>query len=172
MMSSATPTDSPSTSIPTPNLDAYVVIGLATCFTKQEGKLQPVQIVEPIPSAALEALLKGVPTSYAWVVATTLGAVNPEQNPNILSSLSADLPVSDTEEAPLNPAQLCPDFWERAQACARTYQARAVAQTHVSLGTVYRDLNFSTERPRTLNAERLVTANDNVKQHAYTHQKL
>jgi hypothetical protein len=150
-------------STPVPDPDAYLVIGLATCFVKQEGKLQPVQIIEPIPSAALEAILKGVPTSYELVIATTLGAINPALNPNITIDLAADLGSS---------AQLCQDFWERAQTCARTYQARAVAQTHIALGTTYRDLNFSTERPRTLNAERLVNAKDNVKQHAYTHQVL
>jgi hypothetical protein len=150
-------------STPVPDPDAYLVIGLATCFVKQEGKLQPVQIIEPIPSAALEAILKGVPTSYELVIATTLGAINPALNPNITLDLAADLGSS---------AQLCQDFWERAQTCARTYKARAVAQTHIALGTTYRDLNFSTERPRTLNAERLVSAKDNVKQHAYTHQVL
>jgi hypothetical protein len=147
----------------TSDQDAYLVIGLATCFVKQEGKLQPVQIIEPIPSAALEAVLKGIPTSYALAIATTLGAIDPSRNPNILLNLSADFTDS---------AQLCQDFWERANSCARTYQARPIAQTHIPLGTIYRDLNFSTERPRTLNAERLVTANDNVKQHAYTHQVL
>jgi hypothetical protein len=161
MQSSAESTSAESASVL--DLDAYLVIGLATCFVKQEGKLQPIQIIEPIPSAALEAVLKGVPTSYALVIATTLGAVNPTLNPSIFLDLAADSEGS---------AQLCQDFWERAQTCARTYKARPVAQTHIALGTTYRELNFSTERPRTLNAERLVSANDNVKQHAYTHQVL
>ena len=49
-----------------PDLSAsdYLVIGLATCFVKQDGEISQVKIVEPIPSAALEAIVKGIPTSY------------------------------------------------------------------------------------------------------------
>jgi hypothetical protein len=55
--------------------DAYIVLGLANCFLKQEGKLQPVQLIEPIPSAALEAIVKGIPTSYEMAIATTVGSL-------------------------------------------------------------------------------------------------
>jgi len=41
--------------------DDYIVIGLATCFIKEEGEVHQVQIVEPIPSAALEAITKFLP---------------------------------------------------------------------------------------------------------------
>ncbi|MGH7999306.1 MAG: hypothetical protein ACREPR_07750, partial [Brasilonema sp.] len=44
--------------------DDYCVFGLATCFLKEDGEVHQVQVVEPIPSAALEAILKGIPTSY------------------------------------------------------------------------------------------------------------
>ncbi|MBD2020984.1 hypothetical protein H6F43_12420, partial [Leptolyngbya sp. FACHB-36] len=43
--------------------DDYVVMGLATCFIKDDDGVHEVQIVEPIPSAALEAIVKGIPTS-------------------------------------------------------------------------------------------------------------
>ncbi len=34
--------------------DDYCVFGLAICFLKQEGELEKVAVLEPIPSAALE----------------------------------------------------------------------------------------------------------------------
>jgi hypothetical protein len=60
-----------------PDLSAedYVVLGLATCFIKEDGEVHQVKVVEPIPSAALEAILKGIPTSYAQATATTIGGV-------------------------------------------------------------------------------------------------
>jgi hypothetical protein len=142
-----------------PDADAYLVVGLATCFVKQEGKLEPVHVIEPIPSAALEVILKGIPTSYEFVTATTLAAVLPGTS----LQLPADFPAE---------SQLGQDFWERAKATARTYRACPEAQRHIPLGQIQRDFNFSTERKRVLNAERLVSASDNVKQHAYTHQVL
>lgn len=150
------------TSYPTaPDLSAenYLVVGLATCFLKQEGKMHLVKLIEPIPSAALEAILKGVPTSYEMAIATTLGAV-----------LQGETPQSP-EEFPQE-AQFCDEFAERAIATARSYKNRPVAQEHISLGEMRQDLNFSTERKRTLNSDRIVSAEDNVKQHAYTHQVL
>jgi hypothetical protein len=139
--------------------DAYIVLGLATCFVKQEGKLQPVQLIEPIPSAALEAIVKGIPTSYEMAIATTVGAV--------VEGDSFKVP-------PEFPAvtQFCDDFAERAIATARSYAARPVAQAHIAIGSVRKDFNYSTDRKRVLNSERIVSTDDNVKQHAYTHQVL
>ncbi len=139
--------------------DAYIVLGLANCFLKQEGKLQPVQLIEPIPSAALEAIVKGIPTSYEMAIATTVGAV---------------VEGDDLKVPPEFPAatQFCDDFADRAIATARSYAARPVAQTHILLGSVRKDFNYSTERKRVLNSERIVSTDDNVKQHAYTHQVL
>ena len=139
--------------------DSYVVLGLASCFVKQDGKLHPVKIVEPIPSAALEALIKGIPTSYERAIATTFGAA--------LVGDQAQIPPEFPPET-----QVCDEFTERLIAATRSYQARAVAQTHIALGQVKTDFNHSTERKRVLNSERIVTAEDNVKQHAYTHQVL
>ncbi len=146
-----------STSTPLP-LDSYIALGLATCFIKRDGKLSPVQILEPVPSAALEAVIKGIPTSYSKILGTTLdqALAQPPQLP-------PDFPAE---------AQLCDEFQARAEAAARTFQARPEAQNLIPLGVIYTELNFSTERKRVLNSERLVTAEDNVKQHAYTHQVL
>lgn len=150
------------TSYPTaPDLSAesYLVMGLATCFLKQEGKLHPVKLIEPIPSAALEAILKGIPTSYEMAIATTLGTVLQGETPQPPAEFPAE-------------TQFCDDFAERAIATARSYKNRPVAQEHLPLGELRQDLNFSTERKRTLNSDRIVSAEDNVKQHAYTHQVL
>jgi hypothetical protein len=57
----------------TPDLttDDYIVIGLATCFIKEDGEVHQVEVIEPIPSAALEAIVKGIPTSYKFACAIT-----------------------------------------------------------------------------------------------------
>ena len=55
--------------------DDYCIFGLATCFIREEGETKEIKIIEPIPSAALEALLKGVPTSYQLAVAKSVGEV-------------------------------------------------------------------------------------------------
>ncbi|MBD2103799.1 hypothetical protein [Leptolyngbya sp. FACHB-261] len=139
----------------------YLVLGLATCFTKQDGEVQKVRVVEPIPSAALEAVLKGIPTSYELVYATTLGEVLEAQTVR----LNPDVFPED-----VNP---CPEFAFRALSAARTYRARPAAQQHVSLGTTRKEgLNFSLDRKRVLNSERVVTTEDNIKQHPNTHKVL
>ena len=139
--------------------DDYIVVGLATCFVKEDGEVLEIQIVEPIPSAALEAIVKGIPTSYKMAYATTLG--------NVLDGdkllVSAGFPES---------AQFSEEFEQRAFAAARTYNRREVAKSLIALGTTRDDFKFSTERKRVLNMKHVVTKEDNVKQHAYTHQVL
>ncbi|MFN3679254.1 hypothetical protein [Thermosynechococcus sp.] len=141
--------------IPPP--EAYVVLGLAHCFVQVEGKLQPVEVIEPIPSAALEALFHGLPTSYSEARALSYGtAQDPQQ-------VQQHFPPT---------AHLCDDYGDRLAAAARTYIARPQSTRHIPLGETYRNFNTSTERKRVLNSTRIVTAADNVKQHAYTHQVL
>jgi hypothetical protein len=152
-------TVTPFSNAPDLSADDYVVLGLATCYIKSEGEIFEVQVVEPIPSAALEAILKGITTSYKLAIATSLEKV--------LSGDQVELPADIPTEA-----QLCDDFAERTLAAARTYKARPDAQSHIPLGTCYQDLNFSVERKRLLNSERIVKTEDNVKQHAYTHEVL
>ena len=144
-----------------PDLSAndYVAIGLATCFIKQDGEVHQVKIAEPIPSAALEALMKGIATSYECVCGTTLGAV--------LSGDAPQLPANFPPET-----QFCDDFAERATAAARTYKKRPSATELIPPGTTKTDFNYSIDRKRVLNSENIVKTEDNVKQHAYTHQVL
>lgn len=139
--------------------DDYVVLGLATCFIKEEGEIYQVQVIEPIPSAALEAILKGIATSYRNAIATTFGAVLADDTPCIPAEFPAE-------------AQFCDDFAFRLVAATRTYKARPVAQTYIPVGTAKSDFNFSIERKRVLNMQRTVSTEDNVKQHEYTHKVL
>lgn len=137
----------------------YLVLGLATCFIKDEDGVHEVQVIEPIPSAALEAIVKGIPTSYQQAIATTLGAAMNGETPQ----LPADFPAN---------AQFCDEFADRATAAARTYKARPVAQSHIPAGTLRNDFNFSIDRKRVLNSQRIIRTEDNVKQHEYTHKVL
>jgi hypothetical protein len=139
--------------------DDYVVVGVATCFFRDDEGVREVKVIEPIPSSALEALLKGIPTSYEIAAATTLGALIADDLPQIPASFPTD-------------CQLGSEFAYRCIASARTYKRRPEATTHIPQGETYHKFNYSTERKRILNADRVVTKDDNVKQHAYTHQKL
>lgn len=139
--------------------DSYLVVGVATCFIKEDGEVHEVQVIEPIPSAALEAILKGIPTSYALACSTTLGEL-----------LVGEI-LQKPSEFP-SEAQFCDDFAERAIAAARSYQSRLEAQSHIPLGTTRNDFKFSTERKRVLNQTRVVRKEDDVKQHEYTHKVL
>lgn len=137
----------------------YIVIGLATCFYKEDGEVHQIEVIEPIPSAALEAILKDIPTSYKFAHATTLGSVwNGEQ-----LLLPDGFPES---------AQFSDEFVSRVFASARTYKRRESAQALIPIGTTKTDLNYSTERKRVLNAARIVSKEDNVKQHSHTHKVL
>lgn len=144
-----------------PDLSAedYLVIGLATCFIKEEGEVYEVQVLEPIPSAALEAIVKGIPTSYQFAYGTTLGDV-----------LAGDKPNKPTQFP--ESAQFSDEFVQRAMAAARTYKRREVAKSLIPQGTIRNDFQYSTERKRVLNTKRVVTNEDNVKQHSHTHKVL
>jgi hypothetical protein len=140
--------------------DDYVVVGLSNAFIRDDGETHAVCVVEPIPSASLEALMKGIPTSYAVAYAISLGQMlQPDGNVTLLKDFSASV-------------QVCDAFVERAIAAARTYKVRPVATQHIPLGSTFDGFTTSTERKRVLNSERIVKAEDNVKQHAYTHQRL
>lgn len=139
--------------------DDYLAVGLATCFVKEEGEVLEVQVIEAIPSAALEAIVKGIPTSYQMAWGTTLGAVLDGESPKRL----AEFPAS---------AEFSEEFGFRAIAAARTYKIRPQAQSHIPLGTVRSDFSYSLERKRVLNPLRVVSTEDNVKQHSHTHKVL
>ena len=137
----------------------YLVVGLATCFIRDDGEITEVKVIEPIPSAALEAIMKGIPTSYKMACATTLGAVLEEEIVKIPPEFGADTQISE-------------EFSTRAIAAVRTYRRRPEAKSLIPAGTTYNEFNFSLERKRVLNVENIVSTDDNVKQHAYTHQVL
>ena len=139
--------------------DDYCVLGLATCFLREDSQFHAVEIIEPIPSAALEAILKQVPTSYQWAIAVRAGEVLDGENlkkPGIFD----------------DSAQFCDNFTERFTAAARTYQVRPQAKEHLAVGEKLDKLNFSLEKKRVLNDSKVVKTEDNVKQHAHTHERL
>ena len=136
----------------------YLVIGIATCFRREEEETTALEILEPIPSAYLEALLQGIPTTYRWVQGTTLGNL-----PDV-TALAAAIAVSQV--------QVCENFQDRAIAAARTYQARPGAAALLGTDNPRTDLNYSTEKKRVLNLKTVVKTEDNVRQHEYTHKRL
>jgi hypothetical protein len=139
--------------------DDYIVLGLATCFFKEDGEVHQIEVIEPIPSAALEALIKGIPTSYKYACGTTLGS--------IVDGNDLHVPPGFPESA-----QFGDEFIPRIFAAARTYKRREVAKSLIPQGTIYNDFKYSVERKRVLNAARLVTKDDNIKQHPNTHKVL
>lgn len=139
----------------------YCVLGLATCFVREDGEIEQLKVLEPIPSAALEAILKGIPTSYELACAKTLGEIFSNDTVNIPSELNADQEI-----------RLCDRFAERVAAATRTYKSRPEAKEHIPLGTVKQDFNYSLERKRVLNTTNVVNTEDNVKQHSHTHKVL
>lgn len=139
--------------------DDYCVFGLATCFVREEGEIQQVQVIEPIPSAALEALIKGIPTSYKIACAKSLGEIFRDNNLQIPTEFSPE-------------SQFCDQFTDRTIAATRTYKSRPQAKNLIPLGTIKQDFNYSLERKRVLNQTNVVNTEDNVKQHPHTHKTL
>ncbi|MBV5261373.1 hypothetical protein FLX56_23435 [Synechococcus moorigangaii CMS01] len=141
------------------NQDDYCVFGVAVCFVRTEGQVQAVEVLEPIPSAALAALLKGIPTSYRLAQALSLGDMIQNSQLKFPTAFGEALQVPD-------------DFLERTTAAARTYKRHPETQALIPLGTVYEQFNHSTTKKRVLNQVNIVSAEDNVKQHAHTHTVL
>lgn len=139
----------------------YCVLGLATCFMRDEGEIEQLTILEPIPSAALEALIKGIPTSYQLACAKTLGEIFVDGRVNIPEDLPSESKID-----------LCDRFEERVAAAARTYKSRPEAKEHIPPGTVKQDFNYSLAKKRILNNIYTVSTEDNVKQHSHTHKVL
>jgi hypothetical protein len=143
----------------------YLVVGVATCFIKIEGEVKKVKVLEPIPSAGLEALFKQIPTSYDLAIAVELGQV-------VDDSGVAQLPSQISSDDSLADLQIADLFSERAIAAARTYKAKPAATSLIPVGASYTDFNFSLEKKRVLNSDRIVSEEDNVKQHSHTHKVL
>lgn len=139
--------------------DDYCLFGLATCFIREEGEIKEVAIIEPIPSAALEALLKGIPTSYKLAVAKNVGDVIQENQ------------LQKPSEFP-SESQFSEDFVTRTLAATRTYKNKPSAQEYIPIGSCKTDLNYSVAKKRVLNNVNTVSDTDNVKQHPHTHNKI
>ncbi|WP_353258309.1 hypothetical protein [Prochlorothrix hollandica] len=140
--------------------DDYVLVGVSTCFVRDDGEVKEVKVLEPIPSAAALTILESpIPTSYRIAYGTTLGAVLRDGVPQGLAEFPGD-------------AQFCVDFEERAFAAARTHRRDPRVVEQVPVGSAYDGFNYSTERKRVLNESHTVRPEDNVKQHAHTHQVL
>ena len=128
--------------------------GLAHCFRKNdEGKLEELQVLEPVAATSLECMHVGAPTSFSAVTGTTLGEAR-KMDP-------------DAFPEAFRVAGFCEEFEARAEAAARTWarpHARDELMGIVPLGDVKKDFNFSTERPRVLNVVNVVSDDDNIKQ--------
>ena len=141
--------------------DNYIVLGLATCFTQEDGELTEIETIEPVPSAALEAIFQGVPTSYKHLSAFKLNTVLPLETP-------------DTPQKPagFETGEWSNQFIERCAAAARTYIREPRVAEKLAIGQSWDETNYSLDRKRILNAKRRVKLTDNVKQHAHTHKTL
>ncbi|AGY56513.1 hypothetical protein [Gloeobacter kilaueensis] len=144
----------------------YVVVGVALCYQKNaDGKTDPVRIAEPIPATALEAMGRGIRTSFEKIYAATLGEVLDGEHP----LLPADIFGSDS--------YACRDFATRVKAATRTYKAKPHLRL-VPSGTVCSaeegafKLQYDPAFRRILGAERTVSDSDNIKQHSHTHKVL
>jgi hypothetical protein len=148
----------PFANAPDVSSDDYLVIGVATCFRRDDSDLVMLKVVEPVPSAYLESLLQKIPTSYERLLAVQVKQVL--EAPDV-----ADL-VGEPD------VHFCENFSDRVIAAARTYHHQPQAQTRLPLGTVHTDLDYSVEKKRVLNVKNVVKVEDNVRQHAYTHKTL
>lgn len=92
----------------------YVVLGVATCFRRgEDGRLQEVQVAEPVPAAELDCLFQGVrSTSYSLLYATTYAEIVRDGEP----ALPADIVPAGAVPAA--------NFARRTQAAARTFRAK------------------------------------------------
>ncbi|MGQ9838692.1 MAG: hypothetical protein ACUVRV_12220 [Cyanobacteriota bacterium] len=145
----------------------YVVLGVATCFRRdEEGRLMEVQVAEPIPAADLNCLFQGRrSTSYHLLYATTYAEI-----------VQNGIPVLPADIFPTG-VLAGEDFVERAQAATRTYRSKPefrhipLHQTCTPEQGVFK-LNYSIEPRRIINAVVEVKNADNIKQHPHTHQHL
>ena len=141
-------------------MNKFVILGLANCYIRNdENQLQPIQVIEPVPSSAFLSLLHQIPSSY-----TILKAFNYEDVINALANNMLDL------EFPTE-AKLAADFEERLEATARTYQHNPDAATRLPVGKSI-ELSIPSSHKRILNPKRSVKATDNVKQHSHATKTL
>ncbi|WP_017326396.1 hypothetical protein [Synechococcus sp. PCC 7336] len=145
----------------------YLVLGVATCFKRnEEGRLEEILVAEPLPAAELDCLYSAARTSsYQLLYATTYAELVQDGTP----VLPADIVPAGT--IPANA------FVERAQAAVRSYRSKSDFK-HLPIGeTATPDsqpfaLNYNPEPKRILDVVYEPSDADNVKQHSHTHARL
>ena len=129
--------------------NSFVVLGLASCFIREENKLLPVEVIEPIPSATLLTLLEGIPTSYSLLIPSSLEEAQTAFEKGHLSAFPGS-------------ARFGENFIERLNAAIRTYQTNPQAAERLDAPL---NLNNPAPQNRILNLSRSISDADNVKQH-------
>ncbi|MBF2058413.1 MAG: hypothetical protein IGQ45_14665 [Cyanobacterium sp. T60_A2020_053] len=140
-------------------LDDYCVFGIATCYWRDGNEIKEIEVIEPIPSAYLETMMRGVETSYRFACAKTVGEILVNDN------------LQKPSEFP-SQSQFCDNFQEIMLAATRTYKHKPSARHHIPLGQQKADFNYSVARKRIINNVKVVSDDDNVKQHSHTHKIL
>lgn len=89
--------------------EQYLPLGRGVCFTmgKLSGKIEEQLVIEPIPACGLEAMSKGMATSYTHVFGATLGQA---------LAMDASLLPEDFADA-----KFAQDFKFRCESAARTW---------------------------------------------------
>jgi hypothetical protein len=145
----------------------YVVLGVATCFQRDEdGRLSEVLVAEPVPAAELDCLAKEVrSTSYSLLYATTYAEIVQE-----------DWPILPQDILPQG-VRVGENFVRRVQAATRTYRAKPEFR-HIPLHEICTPdqgvftLKHNPEPRRIINTATEVSDADNIKQHPHTHKDL
>ena len=127
----------------------FVVLGLASCFVRQDNELLPTQVIEPIPSATLLTLLDGIPTSYCLLTPSSIEEATAAYQRGTFESFPEDARFAD-------------NFMERLDAASRTYQSNPDAAKRL---TQPMPLANPTSQKRILNLSRSISDADNIKQH-------
>lgn len=127
-------------------LEDYCVLGLASCFVKQEREIFNIKVIEPLPYAAIAALMKLTPTAYQMVIAKSLGEIFSGDN------------LEQIEEFPPE-AQFCADFTQKIITATRSYKNTPHSKSLLPLGSTQTDFNLSLDKKRILDADHFVLDN-------------
>jgi hypothetical protein len=133
--------------------DAYLTVGLAHCYEKDDnGKVRDVIVIEPISANSLECMANGGRTCFTAVFSLTLEEA---------LAGKANLP------AEFQDGVICENFAARCDACARTWMRQHAMDNLLSivpLGQTVKSFNYDTTDKRVLNMENVVDDSDNIKQ--------
>lgn len=141
-------------------MNDFVILGLANCYIRNEdNQLEPIQVIEPVPSAAFLTLLHNIPSSYS-----ILKAFHSNEVTAAIAENTSVLGFPDE-------AKLATDFEERLDASIKTYEHNPDATGKLKIGQSIKLSNPSTHK-RILNPKRTVKTSDNVKQHSHANTRL